>query len=349
MKDCLLLLPAFCLVAGCAALRDMPAQTQATVRLLGRWDASGAPERLIAVNPGSSLEFRYRGTSCTLHVDASNLRAPYPQLWVQFDGQWSKVSLDRGEIAIGEGAVEGTHRVWVILKSADEHQPRWKPPLVAALVVTGIEAPGGRFLRPPRKRRLVLEAIGDSITEGILAVRAGRRNEWTEIADSRATYAFRTAMALGAEPRIIGFGRQGITIGGNGGVPPVGLAYPFVYDRVPAAERPADIVVINQGSNDGRARSIEHGYLNLIRLVRSRNPGAEIFCLVPFTQVHAESVRRAVASARAAGDDHVHLVETAGWLDPKTDTTDGVHPNLKGHEKAAARLTEVIRQRLSIR
>jgi len=320
------------LVAGCGRL--LAPQHKATVRLLGRWDGSGAPERLIAVNPGSSLEFRYRGTSCTLHVDASNLRAPYPQLWVQFDGQWSKVSLDRSEIAIGEGAVEGTHWVWVVLKSADEHQPRWKPPLVAALVVTGIEAPGGRFLRPPR---------------GILAVRAGRRNEWTEIADSRATYAFRTAMALGAEPRIIGFGRQGITIGGNGGVPPVGLAYPFAYGQVPATDRPADVVVINQGSNDRRARSIEHGYLNLIRLVRSRNPGAEIFCLVPFTQIHAESVRRAVASARAAGDDHVHLVETAGWLDPKTDTTDGVHPNLKGHEKAARKLTEVIRARLALR
>lgn len=349
MKELLVVVAVMCVVGGCAGLRSLPSQTEATVRLLGRWDASQAPGRLVAVNPGSSFEFRYRGTYCVLHVEASNLRPPYPQLWAQFDAEWSKVSVQSERIVIGDGAAERTHRVWVVLKSADEHQPRWKPPLVAALVVTGLEAPGGRFLRPPRKRELILEAIGDSITEGILAVRRGRLSEWTEIADSRATYAFRTAMALGAEPRIIGFGRQGVTIGGNGGVPPVGLAYPFVCDQEPAADRPADIVVINQGSNDHGARSIEHGYLNLIRLVRSRSPGAEVFCLVPFAQVHADSVRRAVASARAAGDDHVHLVETAGWLDPKTDTTDGVHPNLKGHEKATARLTEVIRQRLGLR
>jgi len=54
MRECLVLLPALCLAAGCAAFRSLPPQTQATVRLLGRWDASGAPERLIAVNPGSS-------------------------------------------------------------------------------------------------------------------------------------------------------------------------------------------------------------------------------------------------------------------------------------------------------
>ena len=347
MKVLFALLLVALLVHACSPVPQLP--ERAVVRLLGRWDVSGAPGRLVAVNPGSSLEFRYRGTSCVIHVDNSNLKPPYPQLWVQFDGQWSKVSLGSDRVVVGENAPEGTHRVWVVLKSADEHQPRWKPPLVAAFILTGLEAPGGRFLRPPRRRKLILEAIGDSITEGILAVRRGRRDEWTEIADSRATYAFRTAMALGAEPRIIGFGRQGITIGGNGGVPPVGLAYPFVYDHVPADERPADIVVINQGSNDHGARSIEHGYLNLIRLVRSRNPRAEIFCLVPFAQVHAESVRRAVASARAAGDDRVHLVETAGWIDPKTDTTDGVHPNLRGHEKAARKLTEVIRARLALR
>ena len=113
---------------------------------------------------------------------------------------------------------------------------------------------------------------------------------------------------------------------------------------MPAAERPADIVVVNQGGNDAGAPSIEAGYRNLIGLVRRRNPTAAIFCLVPFGQTHARSVLHAVVDARADGDERVFLVETKGWLDPKTDTTDGVHPNTEGHAKAARQLTAVVRR-----
>ncbi len=301
----------------------------------------------MAVNPGSSFEFRYEGRKAVLHFDRSGNKPPLPQLWVQLDGgEWEKAVVDGDEIVLGEGAKAGHHQAWVVVKALDEHQPRWRPPLVAALVLKGVEVPDGRLLPPPRRRKLLFEAIGDSITEGVLAVRGGKLEEWTEIADAKATWAFQTALALGAEPRLIGFGRQGITIDGNGGVPPAPLAYPFVYDGVPAVERPADIVAINHGGNDSRAPNIEHGYLNLIRLARKRNPGAAIFCIVPFPQTHAASIERAVAAARKEGDAKVHFVETAGWLDRRTDTTDGVHPNTQGHQKAAKRLTEVIRKTL---
>jgi len=331
---------------GCSLWQPTSAPGRGTIRLLGRWDASGAPTRIVTVNPGSSFEFRYEGTTCVLHLDRSANKPPLPQLWVEFDGEWSKQVVDRDQIVLGEGAKAGRHQVWVVVKALDEHQPRWKPPLVASLTLGGVEVPEGQLLSPPRRRKRVLEAIGDSITEGVLAVRGGKLEEWTEIADARATWAFRTALALGAEPRLIGFGRQGITVEGNGGVPPAPLAYPFAYEGVPAVERPADIVVINHGGNDSRVPNIEHGYLNLIRLARKRNPDAAIFCVVPYPQVHAESIRLAVAAAHNEGDANVHSVETAGWLDRRTDTTEGVHPNLAGHEKVAKRLTEVIRRTL---
>jgi len=331
---------------GCAPSPELLSADRARIRLLGRWDARGAPDRLVAVNPGSSFEFRYEGTSCVLHFDRSVNKPPFPQLWVQFDGAWTKHVLDGDQIVLGGDAELARHRVWVVLKAADEHQSRWKPPLVAALTLTGIAAPGGRFLRPPRRRKLIFEAIGDSITEGILVYAKGK--DWPDRADSRATYAFQTALALGAEPRIVAFGRQGLTVGGNGGVPPVGLAYPFVCERVRADDPPADIVVINHGGNDAGARSIENGYLRLLRLVRQRNPRAAIFCLIPFAQVHAESIRRAVAEAHVAADTRVYLVETRGWLDRKTDLTDRAHPTPQGHAKAAKRLTTFIRRVLDL-
>ena len=334
--------------AGCVPWRDTLPPGKAAIQLLGRWDARGAPNRFVTVNAGSSFEFWYEGTTCVLHFDRSANKPPLPQLWVQFDGAWSKHTVDRDALTFGQpGGEPARHHVWAVLKSADEHQARWTPPLVAALTLTGVSVPDGLFVKPqPRKR--VLEAIGDSITEGVLAVRKGALSEWTEIADSRATYAFRTAVALDAEPRIIGFGAQGTSKGGNGGTPPVGLAYPFAYEGVPADERPADIVVINHGCNDGAARSIESLYTRLVRLVRGRNPEAAIFCVVPFNQAHAASIRGAVDTARANGDAWVFLVDTKGWIDPKTDTTDSVHPNQQGHAKAARELTAFIRRTLGL-
>jgi len=346
-----LILVALPLVVACAcgcSPWKAAAGGRGTIRLLGRWDASGAPERIVAVNPGSSFEFRFTGRRCVLHFDRSANKPPFPELWVQFDGAWGREVVDRDSIVVGECdcAEPRRHQVWVVVKALDEHQARWKPPLVAALVLAGVEVPEGRLLAPPRRRKLLFEAIGDSITEGVLAVRGGKLEEWTEIADARATWAFQTALALGAEPRLIGFGRQGITIEGNGGVPPAPLAYPFVYEGVPANERPADIVAINHGGNDSRVPNIENGYLNLIRRARERNPDAAIFCAVPFPQAHAASIERAVAAARKEGDANVHFVPTAGWLDRRTDTTEGVHPNTQGHEKAAKLLAAFIRKTL---
>ena len=335
------------LIAGCVPWRDTLPPGEGAIRLLGRWDKRGAPDRFVAVNPGSSFELWYEGTTCALHFDRSANQPPLPQLWVQLDGAWTKHVVDRDRIVLGEDAAAGRHYVWVVLKAADEHQSRWKPPLAASLTVTGIEAPGGLFVRPPRPKP-ILEAVGDSITEGVLAVRRGKLEEWTEIADARDTYAFRTALALGCRPRIVGFGAQGVVRGGNGGVPPAGLAYPFVYGGVPADGPPADVVTILHGSNDSKLPTIEAGYVNLVRLVRRRNPKAAVFCVIPFNQIHARSIRGAVDTLRAHGDAWVFLVETAGWLDPKTDTTDGVHPNLAGHAKAAAKLTAVIREKTGL-
>ena len=329
---------------GCTPFRDTLPPGQGMIRLLGRWDKRAAPDRFVTVNPGSSFELWYEGTACALHFDRSANQPPLPQLWVQFDGSWTKHRVDRDRLVLGEGAAEGRHHVWAVLKSAREHQSRWKAPLVASLTLTGVEVPGGVFVRPPRRRRRLFEAIGDSITEGILVDGSGK--DWPDKADSRATYAFRTALALGCEPRIIGFGAQGVTRGGNGGVPPAGLAYPFVYHGVEAEDRPADIVVIMHGSNDSKVPNIEAGYANLVRLVRRRNPSAAIFCIIPFNQIHGRSVRVAVDTLQAHGDAWVFLVETAGWLDPRTDTTERVHPNAQGHAKAAAKLTAAIRAKI---
>jgi lysophospholipase L1-like esterase len=332
------------IAGGCLPRSKALPPGEAQVRLLGRWDATGAPDRLTAVNPGSSFRFRYQGTWCQLQFDRSANKRPFPQLWVRFDGAWTRHVLDRDAIDLGRDAPQGEHDVWGGLKSADEHQRRWTPPLVASVTLMGIALPQGAFLRAPRRPARIIEFVGDSMTEGILVHSREKGKGWPDFADSRMTYAFRTAQALDAEPRLIAFGAQGVTQAGNGGVPPVPLAYPFVYDRVPADDPPADIVVIAHGCNDSAVASITAGYRNLIGLIRERNPDAAIVCMVPFPQCHPDSIARAAAAEQAAGDRQVFFLPTRGWLDKKADTTDGVHPNVQGHAKAAQRLVEFIRE-----
>ena len=69
----------------------------------------------------------------------------------------------------------------------------------------------------------------------------------------------------------------------------------------------------------------------------------------PFNGAHEKYVEAAVRRARAAGDERVHYVDTTGWIAPQTDTTDGVHPNLEGHRKAAEKLASIIRAALQKR
>jgi lysophospholipase L1-like esterase len=40
----------------------------------------------------------------------------------------------------------------------------------------------------------------------------------------------------------------------------------------------------------------------------------------------------------------VHFVDTTGWVDPATDTSDNVHPTDAGHRKIANRLIPIIDQ-----
>ena len=58
----------------------------------------------------------------------------------------------------------------------------------------------------------------------------------------------------------------------------------------------------------------------------------------PFAGAHADDIKNAVMTRVTAGDAKVFYIDTTGWIDGATDTTDGLHPNTQGHAKAATRL-----------
>ncbi|TDU87978.1 lysophospholipase L1-like esterase [Kribbella voronezhensis] len=108
----------------------------------------------------------------------------------------------------------------------------------------------------------------------------------------------------------------------------------------------ASAVVINLGTNDvGHGVSttkFQQSYVVMLERVRRAYPSAQIFAMGTFRNRYVPETRNAVAARTAAGDGRVHFVDTTGWINPATDTSDNVHPTEAGHVKISQRLTPIL-------
>jgi lysophospholipase L1-like esterase len=312
----------------------------------GRWRIER--ERAYAVNTGSQLQARFSGDRIVLRFDTRDYPHEPPQIWVRLDEHpWQAFEVAPA-IELTPAPPHSSHRLQLVFKGAREWDRRWQPPLQTAITLTGLGlAPGGELLEPPPLPRLRIEFLGDSITEGVLLHRLDRPfpEAWPERADGRLGYAFQTGERLGADTRVVGFGRLGVTIEGNGGVPPAPDAFGWICAGVPKDNWKPHLVIINQGTNDGAVPSgrFRPAYDRYLTVVRADYPDAWILALRPFNGAHADDIRALVEARAAVGDTHLQYLDTTGWIDSELHTTDGVHPNLAGHRRAAERLEERLR------
>ena len=137
-----------------------------------------------------------------------------------------------------------------------------------------------------------------------------------------------------------------MTKGGNGEVPPASEALGLAFAGAPAPPFDADVVVVNQGTNDAAAtpsdEEIRAKYLEFLRRVRGRYPRAFIVALEPFGLAGALNRSGPISAAVSdLGDRRAAFVPTRGWLGPG-DFTETLHPNDAGHRRATTRLVEAI-------
>jgi lysophospholipase L1-like esterase len=189
--------------------------------------------------------------------------------------------------------------------------------------------------------------LGDSITEGVLVLNTGPREAGpATVGRGSATGGAagrQSALLADAEPRTVGFGRLGLSINANGGVPPALHSFPWIYAGAPVDGPAPDIVVVNLGTNDGTRVSGEvfgSLYRAYLEAIRKAYPGAWILCLRPFNGAHAAVIESAVSGL---GDAKIRYVDTAGWIDAEKHTTDKVHLNLEGNQAAAERLAPILK------
>ncbi|GAA2575130.1 SGNH/GDSL hydrolase family protein [Winogradskya consettensis] len=197
---------------------------------------------------------------------------------------------------------------------------------------------GATTFKAPARTKLI-EFIGDSITAGTTSTKLA-------VTD----YAFVTGERLGADHTQIAIGgmclsettdacwahetRYWMSSGGQVGT-----------DQWNFARYTPTAVVINLGTNDkshGVTGAVfQAKYTTFLQQIRAKFPNAKLVALRTFIGRYAVETQAAVQARKNAGDTNVVYVDTTGWL-PSDGLSDSVHPNDKGHQAIADKLTPLL-------
>jgi hypothetical protein len=321
----------------------------------GRWDLRTA-RRAVTVNSGSYVLVQFSGTSLRATFDTSlnrtqcvcTAQGSFPTMaWRIDEGKWQEAEV-AALVKLAEGLPAGRHTVMLMVRGLDEHQSRWTPPLVASVTFTGFDLAQGDKLQQPlpqwKKPALSMEFLGDSITEGVV-VQEGRAGvvegmpfTWPWLADARSCYAAQTAMRLGAAWRQVGFGATGLMRAGSGGAPGALESFDFFYAGCPRDDWQPDVVVVNQGTNEGALPPHEYQplYARYLTMIRKAYPRAKIVALRPFCGAQEASIKGVVRTFKDAGDSKVYYIDTTGWYNGP------LHPNVTSSAALAKQLAQAL-------
>jgi lysophospholipase L1-like esterase len=328
--------------ATCAKADDVSSFD--SLRFFGRWDLR-IPNRAITVNSGSYVLAQFTGTSIEAHFDTSLNQAPsFPTItWKVDQGAWQESEV-AAKVPLASGLPAGPHTLWLMVRALDEHQSRWNAPLVASVTFLGLDFPDGGNVLPPLAEwdhpKLKIEFLGDSITEGVLVqkVRPGKTS-WAWQTDALDSHACKTAMLLGAAWRQVGFGATGLAHGGSGGAPGALDSFNFFYAGCPRDSWQPDLVVVNQGTNDGNMPAAQYQplYAKYLAMIRQAYPQATIAAERPFDGAQAAGIKQTVEAMKAAGDNNVHYIDTTGWY-----PSPQVHPDAEASTGIASKLAPAL-------
>ncbi len=208
----------------------------------------------------------------------------------------------------------------------------------------------GKFLRPEKKDRLRIEFVGDSITVG--AGLYGKAGEACTVKNSDAakSYAYLTAQALDADFSFVA--TEGICVKKKIGWLTVNMME--MYRQLSSVttgeyvypEKTHDVVVVALGTNDGFAMNSDSkytqelftaDYLELLELIRSKNPNAKIVCVYGMMTLNNAIEKGIQAAIAQKGDD------TISYLRLPTDNNGAdSHPSLEGAKRQSETLLEYL-------
>jgi lysophospholipase L1-like esterase len=329
---------------------DAPKPIMDSLVFSGRWDLR-FPDKAITVNSGSYVHAAFSGTSINAEFDVTlnTVKAAMPTIaWKIDDGDWQEAEV-AADVPLATGLTDAPHTVWLMIRGIDEHQNRWTQPLTGSVTFLGFTLSDTGKMLPPldawKNSTLKIEFLGDSITEGVLVKPTGRgpgKDSWPWKTDATHSFACLTAQLLKADWRQVGFGATGLAHGGSGGAKGALDTFDYFYADCPRDDWQPDLVVINQGTNDGGMPpdKYEPLYAQYLALIRKAYPKAKIVALEPFAGSQAASIKKAVDDAKTQGDLAVYFIDTTGWY--KGD----VHPSGESSVGLADKLAEAIKTQI---
>ncbi|MFK8000044.1 MAG: SGNH/GDSL hydrolase family protein [Polyangiales bacterium] len=295
-------------------------------RWIGRHDASD-PSMVRMSWSGTGMVLRFQGTAARVTMNDA--------------GQYYTVVVD-GEVQ-ETLAVSGDSQTYTLASDlADaEHVVelyRRTEGFFGVTRISSVEVDGEMLPVSPPER--LIEVVGDSITAGYGVDGADRNCSFSaETENHFLTWGAIAARTLGAELSAVAWSGKGVVHNfGDDREQPM----PTLYDRTIATEagseggvRPADVVVINLGTNDystsGDPSEDEFvpEYVRLLEEVRVFHPDALIACTVgpPLGNADMARARSAIDAAmairREAGDAQLRWVDLDGFSDWGCDSHPG--------------------------
>lgn len=327
---------------------------------------------LYPVQSGSGCEFRFTGrrldvtVGCGRDIEKSAPFCNKPRFAVLVDGRFSVKKVaewSEEKYTVIDSPVPVTADIRIIKLS----EAAFSVGTVSAL------ADDDAVIAPAEEKPFRIEFIGDSITCAYGVDDSNTQSAFaTEAENAMKSYGYRTAELLGAEYSLFAYSGYGIISGWteNGErnsheiiVPyygSTGFSYALAGGQRPQdipwdfASLPADIVVVNLGTNDfsycnfhneGMAEFARE-YLGFLRTVRRMNPEAEIIAALGIMNSDLYSqVEAAAETMRAEGDARVRALRLSPQ-DGRLGYGSNWHPSAETHLRAAEETAAFIRAEL---
>lgn len=291
----------------------------------------------------------------SLKVDAytaGGITAPYIFMNIYVDGKMLESRKACGfsketDIVIAEGLKKGTHTFLIERQNEAEKGTFY----VNSVTLTGTLG------KKPANSKVYIEFIGDSITTGygnLYPDNIGDAKPFKDAAsscyqDGTRAWAYLTAKKLGADYSIVA--QQGI--GASVGWQPHTMIQTYTQTCYQTGRtqawnfsRQPDLIVINLGTNDlgvphstGK-EAVQKGFVDLLKLVRSKNPNAKILWVYGAMDTSGAPVVEA-AIKEAGGSSKGFYAYTK--LVPNGEGGIG-HPVVSAHEKNAGLVAAEIKR-----
>jgi hypothetical protein len=315
------------------------------------WDVTA--DRAFTTAAGASFKTLLTGnpTALNLLFDVSNMASTYPtKIAYRVDNQaWVVVPI-AATVAVTLPAYTSAFQkriLEVVMVSSTEGGDRWVNP-VTAVKFKGIDTtPTSVSAVLPVSRLISGIAFGDSITEGINTLSAS--GDTTNRSDALQSWAYQINHALGAEVGVVGYGRLGISIGANGGVPKFGSSWNYhASGIVRNFDTAPNFIVINLGTNDKNNSvpdaTFKADYISVLNAMLTALPGTQFFLMLPFGGHYGLAMYQSVA-AGSSDPTRVTVIDTTGWWS-SSDAPDGVHPYGYTAQKHSTLVSNIIASKL---